>query len=678
MVHALGCEPSAPPTGEPERTVVYETRRFLRGLDEWVVVTKTPHHTIATRANGDRVDWSDLRAQDQSAWEARHGRMTPQMAELLDATPGGQISAMVAFGSETSADARQALLSSYDVDITAIARHAPLAAIRGDVSELNTLARDPLIAVLDVGEYGEPVQDDYAGSSMCPDTSPGALDPVSFHAIDQLNSAGNFGDGYLVGLVEAAQHGKCGFFAEHQAFAKNAGSPLYGTSPNACTADFQCQMVTGFCDTCVNGYCTSAHATQVASVVSQNIDFGSGEVERSASEVRFVMSNTASSTACSTSGLITIYDFMLESGVLTANETFGCTGGFDYGLVEDYYQLSNPELLVVTSSGNDHDSRACRGTSNSLCVGGAYYDPTLSDYNVSCFQSDLNPLGSDREEPDLVGSGGSDSGCSSYSTEVLVADPSVDCCWTGNVGTSFAAPAATAVATLHRERCEPTQGTLTGRRLRAVMRTMAYSGNPDGVLRYSTPKEFDYADGAGLLTAFLGCGEGGPEGLTTGDGDDPDHDLSTGGSLPGGDVEYDPGFERETGRDSWGLYTTPTSSSRVGRQIGSGSWKQGQRIRWTVAWDACIASASSGTAASPATDFDVFLFNATTGAYIYGSQSVDDVNEGFDVVLQSSDLSSPSATDDFEIWLSWPDDAEGCGGGTNAPYAQAWAIFAAP
>jgi hypothetical protein len=55
-----------------------------------------------------------------------------------------------------------------------------------------------------------------------------------------------------------------------------------------------------------------------------------------------------------------------------------------------------------------------------------------------------------------------------------------------------------------------------------------------------------------------------------------------------------------------------------------------------------------------------FLYDRTQGEYRYASQSNDDNNEGFDVVID------PSQRGDYEVWLAWPEGAQGCNGTTAA------------
>jgi hypothetical protein len=60
-------------------------------------------------------------------------------------------------------------------------------------------------------------------------------------------------------------------------------------------------------------------------------------------------------------------------------------------------------------------------------------------------------------------------------------------------------------------------------------------------------------------------------------------------------------------------------------------------------------------------------YNATNGRWVYGSQSVDDSNEGFDITIQESD-------GEGEYWFmaAWPEGVVGCDGATHE--GMAWAL----
>jgi len=54
-------------------------------------------------------------------------------------------------------------------------------------------------------------------------------------------------------------------------------------------------------------------------------------------------------------------------------------------------------------------------------------------------------------------------------------------------------------------------------------------------------------------------------------------------------------------------------------------------------------------------DFDLFLYNPALG-YVWGSQSLDDNNEGFDYTVQAGEGGT------YQVWLTWPRDQQSCEG----------------
>ena len=65
-------------------------------------------------------------------------------------------------------------------------------------------------------------------------------------------------------------------------------------------------------------------------------------------------------------------------------------------------------------------------------------------------------------------------------------------------------------------------------------------------------------------------------------------------------------------------------------------------------------------------DLELFLFNATTKTYVYGSQSIHDNNEGFDVTISASDGGGS-----YIVMLAWPDGARDCSSATTMRYGWA-------
>src|SRR5690606_13339155 len=79
------------------------------------------------------------------------------------------------------------------------------------------------------------------------------------------------------------------------------------------------------------------------------------------------------------------------------------------------------------------------------------------------------------------------------------------------------------------------------------------------------------------------------------------------------------------------------------------------RIRASISWDTCV-SEPSGTR-TVGTDFDLFLYNASQQRYVYGSQSIADVEEGFDVTLWQE-----AGDGEYEVIIAWPEGSSGCNG----------------
>lgn len=67
----------------------------------------------------------------------------------------------------------------------------------------------------------------------------------------------------------------------------------------------------------------------------------------------------------------------------------------------------------------------------------------------------------------------------------------------------------------------------------------------------------------------------------------------------------------------------------------------------------------------------MFLYNATRGEGLYASQTGDDVNEGFDVVIPEGWGGT------YHVLLYWPDDALFCTGGEGTAWTG-WIKKVAP
>ena len=89
----------------------------------------------------------------------------------------------------------------------------------------------------------------------------------------------------------------------------------------------------------------------------------------------------------------------------------------------------------------------------------------------------------------------------------------------------------------------------------------------------------------------------------------------------------------------------------------------------TWSWDGCALSDTGFAPAGVSVDFDLFLYSPTLG-YVWGSQSLDDNNEGFDYTIPAGEGGR------YQVILAWPDGSTGCEtGSTTEPGAYAWAFF---
>ncbi len=292
-----------------------------------------------------------------------------------------------------------------------------------------------------------------------------------------------------------------------------------------------------------------------------------------------------------------------------------------------------------------------------------------------------------REEPDLTalagdtyGFSGACAGHSHQTVRVLEVDPNSYSNWDGDTGTSFAAPAVTAMAALAREACAERWGDpLDARFLRSLLRTAAWGGNPGGDWRYSTPldpndptilAEKDRKDGAGMLLAdgvMEFCTTGGAQGTEGGSGS---LDLSEDEDFPGTNGDYPDAGWTPPGEDpAMHVMDYSVSPEMVVDLNNKLLWHSedaldaGTRFRATFSWDSCPLDVTGDAPANRAVDIDLFLVNADTGWIAYASQSVDDVNEGFDVTLPEG-----PERGHYELWIAWPEGSEACGGGSFEPY----------
>src|SRR5690606_28755433 len=82
-----------------------ETTRYLRGLEQHAVLSKSESGTYAVLADGRRVSRPELQRLEREAWAARHGKITYSLADLLATGSGPTWDVGIVF--ETSYDWKQ-------------------------------------------------------------------------------------------------------------------------------------------------------------------------------------------------------------------------------------------------------------------------------------------------------------------------------------------------------------------------------------------------------------------------------------------------------------------------------------------------------------------------------------------------------------------------------------------
>ncbi|MBK8217825.1 MAG: S8/S53 family peptidase [Myxococcales bacterium] len=472
----------------------------------------------------------------------------------------------------------------------------------------------------------------------------GIVDPTTVLRNDiEFNSNGNFGSGIRLGIIELGL-GSGAIYDKHEAFA--LADIHYQTTPTSCDSDSDCVQPQQ--NACRNGRCTGAHATAVASVVSHAKSGGN----RNASEASLYIANGGD--ACSLTDYIKQLDWLLENDVHVVTETFRCHGGSGndgaHGYTTDYY-ARNFDMTFLVSSGNQttgENDVACATTGNSVCTGG------LDDVGrMFCASSHANArLGgyaTDREEPDVVSYAGQGGSCVPSFNLMEGATLSGPTSWGGFAGTSGAAPSVASQLGLAAKACGlPYFEHLAAR---AAARNLAHVINPDG-WKYSTPQPTPYGllgpgdqkDGAGF-PVFGPCAASDPDRVTgtTIPGETTSEPLPTGeySNVPPGEV-------------SPSSHNGPTG--KPGYVLTARSLLAGARVRATISWDSCPKRTKvldgTGILADLANDFDLYLYDKSRSRYVYGSQSLDDTNEGFDVVVPEDG--------DYELFIAWQGEVRKC------------------
>ena len=98
-----------------------------------------------------------------------------------------------------------------------------------------------------------------------------------------------------------------------------------------------------------------------------------------------------------------------------------------------------------------------------------------------------------------------------------------------------------------------------------------------------------------------------------------------------------------------------TDTFLVGEVMWAGELVAGSRVRFTFSWDSCPLDDTGEGPAGVSVDFDLFLRRVDDG-YVWGSQSLDDNNEGFDYTVPQN------AGGKYEVWVMWPEGELSCEG----------------
>lgn len=243
---------------------------------------------------------------------------------------------------------------------------------------------------------------------------------------------------------------------------------------------------------------------------------------------------------------------------------------------------------------------------------------------------------------------------------VQTLDPASTSDWSGEWdGTSYSAPTVTSLVAHVRKECQQRFGSnLPPGFLRALFRTAAWGGNPQDGL-YSTPSDvFDWADGAGWIDATALDWFCHSSGGSTGGAGSITIDLEGGSNPTGVTTEYRPGYPKPQGYHPLD-YTEPSNGSFARKEylLAQASLSIGDRVRVTISYDVCGDDPLASSSVGVDIDLDLYLYNSSTSAYIYGSQSLHDNNEGFDVIISDED-----GNGDYQLLISRPEDQKShCG-----------------
>lgn len=366
------------------------------------------------------------------------------------------------------------------------------------------------------------------------------------------------------------------------------------------------------------------------------------------------------------------YEWMAARQPTVINESYLCSKATVFGEayadddgdghVQDYY-IRQYGLLVFKGAGNrDYpNNSACLLSANSICVGG--YNSRLSPTLNPVGGTTQNPVGSDREEPDIMGPMVGDAPAVSAYAHLSE--------WSSVFGTSFASPSMAGFAALLKEGCLREGVTLSSLDVRAILRTASSERNLVG-WRYSTPKlGIDHLDGAGVpgpAKALAFCG------VSTGNEAVPGSAIVRGILDFSADAPAAPvgrlAFRRappESVRDRSVSGDTFGGSPLRRKTLLKKALREGDRFRATLSWNSCPQAIAEAFPVRVA-DLDLAIYNADRGVYLYVSNSLDDVNEGFDVVVPVG------FSGEYEVFVMF-DPRAACPGIAEEPFSFTWSLW---
>lgn len=544
----------------------------------------------------------------------------------------------------------------------------PFFTARATLRRIQELARHPDVYRIDVEGPGSS-----SFSAAYANDGPGDYS----RSVTSLAANGSYGAGINVGILEGFE-GRCVLDEAHKAFAGSASMGInvqYLATPATCTASSQCACTGGglvAASKCVNGQCQAGPKTggfSHTNAVASRITGWAGTGPKHASDVSLFVSNDT--PIDDINALASAYQDFVDFDVTIVNQSFAPPQRWSpkHHLM-DWFQY-NRRLLLVQGQPNGPiegspqsfgDVTSCYAL-NSLCVGGANASGTYGDYTDDTLFAtpSLNPVLSgapgagatflDAERPDVI----------SEAVNARVASLVSTSDWVPATGNSFAAPTVTGLAALITRKCIDRGFTPTPEQLRSMIKTSAavahnltptsdpaypYGGwaqRTGGSMRRDGQSGAGIADGE-TLDAF--CGES--EGCTSGCGRTEAGDLlelswtgvPAGLSSASSDGNVNVRRNMDAGTVPGPLKAGSLQIANIG---GLGKLRSGDRVRTTLAFTTCPdpTNAQSSARISPARDYDLILYDAATDTALALSESFDDTNEGFDVLL-------PGTNDEFE------------------------------